>query len=68
MYQTNQIDTKTKTLHLMVKKEFMQIEVLDYLVLNVKDIQASCAFYAYAFSIKISTFADNRTTFCLDEN
>ena len=39
----------------------MQIKRLDHLVLTVKDIQASCAFYADILNMQVSTFADNRT-------
>lgn len=39
----------------------MQIKRLDHLVLTVKDIQASCAFYADVLGMQVSTFADNCT-------
>lgn len=39
----------------------MQIKRLDHLVLTVKDIQASCDFYANVLGMQVSTFADNRT-------
>lgn len=45
----------------MVNKQLMQIKVLDHLVLTVKDIQASCAFYGNVLGMQVSTFADNRT-------
>ncbi|WLT02567.1 VOC family protein [Snodgrassella alvi] len=41
----------------------MQIKRLDHLVLTVKDIQASCAFYADVLGMQVSTFADNRICF-----
>lgn len=39
----------------------MHIKRLDHLVLTVKDIQASCAFYAGILGMQVNTFADNRT-------
>lgn len=39
----------------------MQIKTLDHLVLTVKDIQASTAFYTTILGMRESKFADNRT-------
>lgn len=39
----------------------MQIKTLDHLVLTVKDIQASTAFYTKILGMRESRFADNRT-------
>jgi catechol 2,3-dioxygenase-like lactoylglutathione lyase family enzyme len=33
---------------------------LDHLVLTVKDIQASCDFYATVLGMEVITFGDNR--------
>jgi catechol 2,3-dioxygenase-like lactoylglutathione lyase family enzyme len=38
----------------------MQIEGLDHLVLTVKDIEATCAFYARALGMNIVTFGAGR--------
>ena len=38
----------------------MNILSLDHLVLTVKDIQASCEFYAEQLGMEIVTFGDNR--------
>lgn len=38
----------------------MQIEKLDHIVLTVKDIEATCAFYKSALGMKTVTFAENR--------
>jgi catechol 2,3-dioxygenase-like lactoylglutathione lyase family enzyme len=39
----------------------MLINALDHLLLTIKDIQASCAFYANILGMQINTFADNHT-------
>ena len=39
----------------------MRIDRLDHIVLTVKDIEATCAFYAKVLGTKVVTFADNRT-------
>lgn len=39
----------------------MQIGRLDHIVLTVKDIRATCAFYAKVLGTEVVTFADNRT-------
>ena len=39
----------------------MKIDALDHLVLTVKDIEATCAFYCKALGMNAVTFADGRT-------
>lgn len=39
----------------------MRIDRLDHIVLTVKDIEATCAFYSKVLGTKVVTFADNRT-------
>jgi len=46
----------------------MQIEKLDHLVLTVRDIEATCAFYAKVFGMQIVTFADNRRALSFGEH
>jgi catechol 2,3-dioxygenase-like lactoylglutathione lyase family enzyme len=38
----------------------MKITRLDHLVLTVKDIEATCEFYARVLGLKVVTFGDNR--------
>lgn len=38
----------------------MQVDRLDHLVLTVRDIQATCAFYATALGMEVVTFGENR--------
>ena len=38
----------------------MNITQLDHLVLTVKDIDATCRFYAYLLGMEVITFGDNR--------
>ena len=38
----------------------MKIEAIDHLVLTVKDIDATCAFYARVLGMNVITFDDNR--------
>lgn len=39
----------------------MRIDRLDHIVLTVKDIEATCAFYTKVLGIKVVVFGDNRT-------
>lgn len=39
----------------------MRIDRLDHIVLTVKDIEATCAFYSKVLGIKVVVFGDNRT-------
>ncbi len=39
----------------------MRIDRLDHIVLTVKDIEATCAFYAKVLGINVVMFGDNRT-------
>lgn len=39
----------------------MQIDRLDHVVLTVKDIEVTCAFYSKVLGIKVVVFGDNRT-------
>jgi catechol 2,3-dioxygenase-like lactoylglutathione lyase family enzyme len=39
----------------------MQIDRLDHIVLTVKDIEATCAFYSKVLGTKVVVFGDNRT-------
>ena len=41
-------------------KQTVRILQLDHLVLTVKDIQASCDFYAAVLGMEVVTFGDNR--------
>ena len=38
----------------------MKIDAIDHVVLTVKDIEATCAFYARALGMKVVTFAPGR--------
>lgn len=38
----------------------MNIDGLDHLVLTVKDIDATCAFYESVLGMKVTTYGDNR--------
>ena len=38
----------------------MKIDALDHLVLTVKDIEATCAFYCKVLGMNAVTFADGR--------
>ncbi len=38
----------------------MKIDAIDHLVLTVKDIEATCAFYTKALGMKVVTFAEGR--------
>ena len=39
----------------------MKVDRLDHIVLTVKDIEATCAFYSKVLGTKVVTFAGNRT-------
>lgn len=39
----------------------MKIDRLDHLVLTVRDVKASCAFYSQVLAMEIVTFGDGRT-------
>ncbi len=39
----------------------MEIARIDHLVLTVRDIQATCAFYARVLGMRVVTFGDGRT-------
>ncbi len=39
----------------------MNIDRLDHIVLTVKDLDATCAFYSRVLGMEVVTFADNRT-------
>jgi catechol 2,3-dioxygenase-like lactoylglutathione lyase family enzyme len=39
----------------------MKIDRLDHIVLTVKDLDATCAFYSKVLGMEVVTFADNRT-------
>ncbi len=38
----------------------MKIDAVDHLVLTVKDIEATCAFYSTALGMKVLTFGEDR--------
>ena len=38
----------------------MIIEAIDHIVLTVKDINATCEFYAQALGMRVTTFSDDR--------
>ena len=46
----------------------MQIEKLDHLVLTVRDIEATCAFYTRVLGMQAVTFADNRRALSFGEH
>lgn len=39
----------------------MQVDRLDHLVLTVRSIQATCAFYSRTLGFEVITFGDDRT-------
>ncbi|MDJ0948747.1 MAG: VOC family protein [Alphaproteobacteria bacterium] len=39
----------------------MQLERLDHLVLTVRDLEATCAFYNRVLGMRVETFGDGRT-------
>jgi catechol 2,3-dioxygenase-like lactoylglutathione lyase family enzyme len=45
----------------------MQLDSLDHLVLTVKDIEATCAFYASVLGMKVVTFGDGRRALAFGE-
>jgi catechol 2,3-dioxygenase-like lactoylglutathione lyase family enzyme len=38
----------------------MKIDSIDHMVLTVKDIEATCAFYAKVLGMEVTTFGENR--------
>jgi catechol 2,3-dioxygenase-like lactoylglutathione lyase family enzyme len=42
----------------------MNVESIDHIVLTVKDIDATCAFYARALGMRITTFGGGRKALC----
>ena len=39
----------------------MKVDRLDHIVLTVKELDATCAFYSRVLGMEVVTFADNRT-------